>query len=257
MSDEAKSTFYRPTNQKVVFERNVTFIVIEGPRGVGKSTLVKGVREKLTSLGVNSVWTREPSAVRYGKDAIARTRDGINDILTLLLFCADRAAHFDLFYDEGEPFFFMSHMPDTRIKADAIVICDRYSLSTWVYQGRDEATRNLIEEIHKKLIEPDKMYVVGTDRERWLEVIRGDTSNESDRAGLRKSDMHPGKFESFMDLYLEGATRIPAKSVEMLHAYGPIDEMVNKVVQDALDIRRRKVEQDKSFFLGDPDRQQA
>lgn len=99
------------------------FVVVEGPDGIGKSTLVKGLAAHLTGRNFKVCSTMEPSegpvglAINYmlsQKEApIARTM--------ALLFAADRSHHVD-------------QVIRPALARGEVVICDRYDLSTMVYQ---------------------------------------------------------------------------------------------------------------------------
>ena len=102
------------------------FITFEGTEGSGKSTQAKLLFDYLKSQGNKVVLTREPGWGKLGKYIRELILDDqsieIEPFAELCLFCADRAQHVIEFIkpklDEGN-----------------IVICDRYSDSTFIYQG--------------------------------------------------------------------------------------------------------------------------
>jgi len=99
------------------------FIVIDGPDGVGKTTLAKSVVEHLRIHGGHdAIYTCEPTRTALGM----RIREHLraNDLrphALLALFLRDRTAHL---HDVIEP----------AVKNGAIVVCDRYKYSTTCYQ---------------------------------------------------------------------------------------------------------------------------
>lgn len=100
------------------------FVVFEGPDGVGKSTLVKAVATRLDELGhSNVVVTREPSDGVYGQRVRAVLRGEVQATTHELaaLFADDRVDHL-----RREVF--------PRLLDGCIVLCDRYLLSSMVYQ---------------------------------------------------------------------------------------------------------------------------
>jgi dTMP kinase len=102
------------------------FITFEGGEGAGKSVQAKRLEEKLKSLGVEVVRTREPG----GSPQAEALRDAI-----LSGFAAQ-------FGPEGEALLFgaarIDHLDKTILPAlvrGAWVVCDRFADSTRAYQG--------------------------------------------------------------------------------------------------------------------------
>lgn len=100
------------------------FLVFEGVEGSGKSTQARLLSEWLDARGIRNLLTREPGgtqigeeirrALLHGGDVPARTE--------LLLMLAARAAFVD---DVVRP----------ALAVGAVVISDRYELSSFAYQG--------------------------------------------------------------------------------------------------------------------------
>jgi dTMP kinase len=100
------------------------FIVFEGCDGVGKSTQVKLLAEKLSDLGQKVCVTREPGGTEAGekiRDLLKETRK-IDPICEVLLMFAARRDHFVKVI-----------LP--MIQDGYFVICDRFYYSSLVYQG--------------------------------------------------------------------------------------------------------------------------
>lgn len=103
------------------------FIVFEGIDGSGKSTQARLLHEKLTINGVANFLTAEPTNRPIGKlirDIFAHRLYG-NDATIAALFVADRLEH--LTYPEDG---ILHHL-----NKEVLVICDRYYLSSYAYQG--------------------------------------------------------------------------------------------------------------------------
>lgn len=97
------------------------FIVIEGPDGVGKSTQVQRLVENLQSAG-EVVQTSEPSQDNAIGRFLRATLLLPYDWRTMaLLFAAQREVH-------------CKELVKPALERGAIVVCDRYVLSTMVYQ---------------------------------------------------------------------------------------------------------------------------
>ena len=93
------------------------FITLEGPDGSGKSTQLELIAEYLRQNGREVVCTREPG----GSEAAERLRQLVLDPQTLL-YLAARADHLD-------------KVVRPALASGKIVLCDRFSDSTLVYQG--------------------------------------------------------------------------------------------------------------------------
>jgi dTMP kinase len=102
----------------------VTFIVVEGGEGVGKSTQVERLTSKLRSIGRSVDQTREPGGTPAGAELRQRLLHGgaVDPETELGWFLEDRQIHVD---ERIRP----------NLENGMIVVCDRFSPSTIVYQG--------------------------------------------------------------------------------------------------------------------------
>lgn len=102
------------------------FIVFEGIDGAGTTTQTRAVGAKLREKGYSVVETREPSDGPIGR-FIREAHLGENRVCTdpgvlIRLFCADRQEHW-------------LTVIEPAIARCEVVLCDRYSWSTFAYQG--------------------------------------------------------------------------------------------------------------------------
>lgn len=99
------------------------FISFEGGDGVGKSTQIKMVAEKLQEAGHKIVVTREPGGTDVAEEirGILKSRN-LDPISELLLMFAARREHF---VKKIRP----------ALDEGAIVLCDRFYDSSIIYQG--------------------------------------------------------------------------------------------------------------------------
>src|SRR5881227_3491928 len=100
-------------------------IVFEGPEGAGKSTQLRLVAEWLGQRGHDVVAVREPGGTVVGDEIRRILLDPTSDIVPraeALLFMASRA---QLVEREIRP----------ALASGAIVLVDRFFLSTYAYQG--------------------------------------------------------------------------------------------------------------------------
>lgn len=101
------------------------FIVFEGPEGAGKSEQIARVAARLEADGRPFVRTREPGGTPIGeaiRDHLLRPGIEVPAITELLLFAAQRSAHVELLIGPA-------------LAAGRLVLCDRFALSTRIYQG--------------------------------------------------------------------------------------------------------------------------
>ena len=102
------------------------FIVLEGPEGAGKSLQIRRLAARLEARGVPCVTTREPggtSAAEAIRDVILdRPELRLDGVAELLLFSAARRMH-------------VEEIIRPALERGDVVLCDRFELSTRVYQG--------------------------------------------------------------------------------------------------------------------------
>lgn len=104
--------------------RKGLFIVLEGGEGSGKTTISKKLQQVLEESGYNTLLTREP-----GGDPVSEMirnviihSDDIDPFTQLVLIAASRKRNIDLCIKPA-------------LEKNNIVICDRFGLSTIIYQG--------------------------------------------------------------------------------------------------------------------------
>jgi dTMP kinase len=103
---------------------NGTFVVVEGPEGAGKSTLVRALGARLLADGVRVLQVREPGGTPVAEAArkvALRSRHEISPAAELFLILAARA---DLIARVIRP----------ALEEGQVVLADRFDLSTRAYQ---------------------------------------------------------------------------------------------------------------------------
>lgn len=128
------------------------FVVIEGPSGVGKSTVVEHVRAELAACGVPVVATREPSDSALGQLA----RQGTDEYRGLVLAClvtADRYYH-------------LEHDIRPALRAGYVVVCDRYVPTSLVLQRVDGVEPEYLAQLNQYADEPDLTVVLTGEPKR-------------------------------------------------------------------------------------------
>lgn len=113
------------------------FVVLEGIDGSGKSTQLNLLKNALQKEGYEVITTSEPTKEKLG----VILRDYLSNPSSIpfadaLLFAADRVEHY---YEFIEP----------HLEKGKIVISDRYTASSIVYQGSMDVPKEWIKEINK------------------------------------------------------------------------------------------------------------
>ncbi|WP_131770313.1 dTMP kinase [Candidatus Protofrankia californiensis] len=128
------------------------FVVIEGPSGVGKSTVVEHLRAELSARSVPVVATKEPSDSALGKLA----RQGTDEYRGLVLAClvaADRYYHLE--YDIRP-----------ALRAGYVVVCDRYVPTSLVLQRIDGVEPGFLAQLNQYAEKPDLTVVLTGEPKR-------------------------------------------------------------------------------------------
>ena len=100
------------------------FVVLEGPEGSGKSSLVGPLAERMRASGVNPLVVREPGSTRaaeIARQALLDPEHPVGPVAELFLYLAARA---DLVQSTIRP----------ALDAGRVVLSDRFTLSTEAYQ---------------------------------------------------------------------------------------------------------------------------
>ena len=138
------------------------FISFEGVDGSGKSTQIQRLADFLRSLRFDIVVTREPGGSVGGEEIRKLLLQGDVDRWSaeteILLFTAARRDHLERII-----------LP--AMKNGQIVICDRFTDSTRMYQGmRGPKLKNLVDMLDKEVIghDPDLTILIDIDPEIGL-----------------------------------------------------------------------------------------
>ena len=201
------------------------FVSFEGIDGSGKSTQIQYLAKYLETLGFDVILTREPGG-SFGGEQIRKLLlqgevDRWSPETELLLFTAARRDHLERIIlpalDDGK-----------------IVICDRFTDSTRLYQGmRGPNLRNLVELLNEKVImcDPDLTIIIDINPETAL-----------NRAKSRKTVE-----ERFEDFGVELQKKMRKGFIELAKEFGNRIEVVNgqqsvdKVANDICSILKARL----------------
>ena len=170
------------------------FITLEGGEGAGKSTQVRRLAAALVKKGVAAVTTREPGGSPGAEEIrglLVNGAPGRWDALseTLLIYAA-RADH-------------VKHVIGPALVAGTWVICDRFSDSTYAYQGAGRGLqRETIRRIDAVVLDdfrPDLTLVLDLDVETGLKRAGARGAAESRFENFDR-DFHEKLRQAFLDI---------------------------------------------------------
>ena len=195
------------------------FITIEGPDGSGKTTQVERLAERLRAAGRPVVVTREPGGTRLGeqlREILLARHGGVEptDALT------------DAFLFEAARRHLVRQVIRPALEDEAIVVCGRYSDSTFAYQGFGAGvpleTLRALDEAATEGLRPDLTILLDLPVEAGLARVAPDDVTrfeaEHDLAFHRR----------VRDGFLQLAAEEPERFV-IVDATGPADEVAAEV----------------------------
>jgi len=139
------------------------FITFEGIDGSGKTTQARLLEKKLQTMGYQTHLTREPGGSpgsEWIRKLLLKQKElEWSDLTELLLFFAARKDH-------------VEKTIQPALDTGKIVICDRFTDSTRIYQGSENPHhRKIIDSLQKHIIqlEPDLTYILSISAEEALQ----------------------------------------------------------------------------------------
>jgi dTMP kinase len=194
------------------------FVSFEGGEACGKSTQVARLVEKLESIGRQVIAIREPGSTRAGeviRNLLLHSEQGLSltPAAELLLFGASRA---QLIEEVIRP----------ALQAGKIVLADRFTDSTTVYQGIARGIGlKFIREMEEFVcagLRPAVTFLLdldlGTIRNRRLRRVRPVNSPD------RMEELPPEFHQKVREGYLQLAREFPER-IKIVDAAGPADEV--------------------------------
>ena len=193
------------------------FISFEGIDGSGKSTQIQKLARFLETLGFDVLITREPGGSVGGEEIRNLLLQGNVDRWSaeteILLFTAARRDHLERII-----------LP--AMKDDKIVICDRFTDSTRMYQGmRGPNLRNLVDMLNEKIIncDPDLTIVIDIDPQISLKRAKSRETVE-ERFEDFGVEMQLNMRNGFIELAKEFSNRI-----EVVNGQQSVDDLAKDI----------------------------
>lgn len=201
------------------------FISVEGGEGVGKSSFIEALTERLGAKGLDVVGTREPGGTPTAQ-AIRQIfmsppgDDPLDVKAELFLVSAARCQH-------------LQKLIKPSLKKGSWVICDRFHDSTRVYQGvgggvPEEELETLID-LSVGDSHPDLTFLLDCDVQVAMERVAGRA--ESEESGNRYDEASASFYKTLRDGFLTMARRFPDRIV-VLDASQTKDHVLGQALEE-------------------------
>lgn len=205
------------------------FITFEGGEGVGKSTQVKLLAEKLRELGHKVFVTREPGGAELGEKirSLLKISTQVDPIFELLLIFAARRDHFVKLI--------VPHLENSEI-----VICDRFYDSSLVYQGilKNVQVERIMELKQMTLgyFEPDLTIILDMDVEKSRQRLaeRSLIADEYDSMNAEKHELVRQGFKKISEIFSFRSVLINAGGSERNVFSKIFNEVEKRILNEAL-----------------------
>ena len=193
------------------------FVVIEGIDGAGKTSIARALNNILQqTLGENVLLTEEPhNASLMGAEirrALRRERE-LKPVELAQAFALNRSHH-------------LRNVIECHLQSDnAVVICDRYLLSSLVYQTRDEITMEDVYQINRWARVPDLTIV--------LQVSAHIAYQRMDERSRNARELFENDLPSRLKKYQAGIALLRAKGHTIIEVdgNGEISDVFDSVVE--------------------------
>lgn len=201
------------------------FITLEGSEGVGKTSNMEFIKSMLNDAGIEFIETREPGGTPLGEvlrsTLLGDDFKGMSDDTELMLMFAARAEH-------------VAKVIRPALEQGKWVLCDRFTDSTFAYQGGGR-------QLDISRIEGLEQWVLGDLRPDLTLLLDAPVEVGRERAGKRSA---PDRFEQeqdaffnrVRDTYLQRAENDPNR-MKVIDASGDLEsvtEQVRKVLENYL-----------------------
>ena len=170
------------------------FISFEGNDGSGKSSALTKVKEKLTNLGLNVIYTREPGgseiSERIREVILDKNNYGMDDLTEAYLYAASRREH-------------VVKTIRPALAEGKIILCDRFIDSSLAYQGFARGLGiDKVYDLNQYATEgllPDLTILVCVHPQIGLSRIKKDARN-LDRLELEELEFHNKVYQGYLEV---------------------------------------------------------
>ncbi|MCM2971127.1 dTMP kinase [Larsenimonas suaedae] len=199
--------------------RRGAFITLEGSEGVGKTTNVRFVCERLESMGHEVIRTREPGGTPRAEQIrglllAPDSEEPLSDLAELLLVFSARAQH-------------LEQVIRPALARGAFVVCDRFTDATYAYQGAargcDTKAIEHLEALVQQGLSPDLTLLLDMPVSAAAERLAS-RGGQADRFEQERSVF----FERVRAGYLAAAQRAPER-IETIDAARPLEDVQGSI----------------------------
>ncbi len=140
------------------------FLTLEGTEGVGKSTNLEFIKQKIEEKGISLVVTREPGGTPLAEEIrtllLVKRDETFDPMSELLMVFAARAQH-------------LNNVIKPALDKGQWVLCDRFTDATFAYQGSgrglSKSTILELEAMVQNGLKPDRTFLLDIDVKVGLE----------------------------------------------------------------------------------------
>lgn len=172
------------------------FVCVDGPCGVGKTTTVQALGERLRAASLPSYLTAEPTSQDIGALARARVHTDTSGHALACLFAADR---YERLHTEIRP----------HLAAGDIVVSDRYVAAGLVMQRLDGVAADFLRAINASVDPPDLAVILTAEPALITERLR-------QRGPHNRYQHSPNISAEETALYIEAAHTLDESGVPVL-----------------------------------------
>ena len=188
------------------------FVTFDSPNGVGKSSLLDGVANQLTQVGIDTLRTKEPTLSPLGQ-FVRGSEENFQGRILACLAAADRYFHLE---NEVLP----------ALQAGKIIFSDRYVESSLVLQRLDGLDVEFIWSLNNQIYIPDLSVILIAS----VEILEQRLSQRSSLGRFERTKSRADELK----YYLEAAEFLSKRGFNILlldNGATPLDQNVEKVVQ--------------------------
>ncbi|MCH6567040.1 MAG: dTMP kinase [Nitrospinae bacterium] len=202
------------------------FVTLEGVDGSGKSTVLGRLGEALAAQGYPVTMTREPGGTAIGGGIRAVLLDvestGMSPMCEALLYAADRAQH-------------VADVIQPALEAGKLVLCDRFTDSTLVYQGSgrglDRTWLERLCDVAAGGLVPDMTLLLDLPVEEGLQRLRRRRTSQDEGRHEARLDEETIAFHSRVHEGYRALAEANPERFTIVDASLPVDDVVRACLE--------------------------